>query len=512
MDPLTIAATCISLATLIGKVGVQLNKFVKEVRDARYDLDSVKRELSSLQTVLEVIAEDASNSDITFPPLLTKQLPGIVDNCVIVVDQIEKLLKKYNGGGLRKGAKWAISGRDDVDKLRVSLEAHKSALDMALEMVAMYVYNRKIQPTMNVDTFRSIARETNAHAVQLRNDTSVIINGNDAIKEDTAHIRATIQRWQEILPRTAEFPTEQYSVLNRYFDSLTAYTARSEDAFSDEDSDSDSEFQECLVNKDCKIEFSLAPQANDSERAAFCSGDSDKRSSTAAGKDGAKYSALEYEHNRIECTNRIIQLNSINKKLKEEIRSLGSVHKTNMQSMANALNDNSKADILKLEAQILRLAEEKQNMEKSHSDKLKSIITKLENQQQIQLSRLDAYHEWRSNILCDMMSLLHCEKKDMQSSYDKHLQKLKQMFEEEVDLGKRRAGDIVFSVKQEGSIQDQRWKEQVRVDNIFSDCMGRIHEFRMEQGMGQPSRLPNNKSYRGSASQSAGTSLALNSL
>jgi hypothetical protein len=57
----------------------QLNAFVKDVRDARHDLDSVKMELSSLQTVLEVIAEDASNEEVTFPPLLTKQLPGIVE-------------------------------------------------------------------------------------------------------------------------------------------------------------------------------------------------------------------------------------------------------------------------------------------------------------------------------------------------------------------------------------------------------------------------------------------------
>jgi len=35
--------------------------------------------------------------------------------------------------------KWTLFGRDDMDKLRSSLEAHKSALDIALDMVALYV-------------------------------------------------------------------------------------------------------------------------------------------------------------------------------------------------------------------------------------------------------------------------------------------------------------------------------------------------------------------------------------
>jgi hypothetical protein len=61
----------------------------------------------------------------------------IVANCGDVVDQIRKLLEKFDGGGLRKGLKWALAGRDDMDKLRVSLEPHKSALGLALELIAM---------------------------------------------------------------------------------------------------------------------------------------------------------------------------------------------------------------------------------------------------------------------------------------------------------------------------------------------------------------------------------------
>jgi hypothetical protein len=230
MDPLSITVASATLATSVGTLILQVNDFVKQVRDARRDLDSVKRELGSLQTVLEVIAVDASDSNITFPPLLEKQLPGVLANCGLVVSQIEELLQKYIGGGIRQGVRWAVSGKDDVNKLLVTLEAHKSALDMALEMIAMYVEDRDELLHFVLTRSSSIAREIKHEAKQLRNDTSAIIEGTAAIKDDTAHIRATIERWQV---QTAELPPDQCFMLNRFFASLTSYTARSEEPFSD---------------------------------------------------------------------------------------------------------------------------------------------------------------------------------------------------------------------------------------------------------------------------------------
>jgi hypothetical protein len=246
MDPLSITVASATLATSVGTLILQVNDFVKQVRDARRDLDSVKRELGSLQTVLEVIAVDASDSNITFPPLLEKQLPGVLANCGLVVSQIEELLQKYIGGGIRQGVRWAVSGKDDVNKLLVTLEAHKSALDMALEMIAMYVEDRDELLHFVLTRSSSIAREIKHEAKQLRNDTSAIIEGTAAIKDDTAHIRATIERWQV---QTAELPPDQCFMLNRFFASLTSYTARSEEPFSDRYTEDEfpQEYEEKLV-------------------------------------------------------------------------------------------------------------------------------------------------------------------------------------------------------------------------------------------------------------------------
>jgi hypothetical protein len=53
-----------------------------------------------------------------------------------VVD-IEQTLKKHEGGKVIKAAKWVASGKSDVSRLQLSLEAHKSALEIALDMVTL---------------------------------------------------------------------------------------------------------------------------------------------------------------------------------------------------------------------------------------------------------------------------------------------------------------------------------------------------------------------------------------
>jgi hypothetical protein len=54
-----------------------------------------------------------------------------------VLEEIEEKLKKHSGNMIDKAARWAINGQNDVAKLRSSLEAHKSALEIALDMVAL---------------------------------------------------------------------------------------------------------------------------------------------------------------------------------------------------------------------------------------------------------------------------------------------------------------------------------------------------------------------------------------
>jgi Fungal N-terminal domain of STAND proteins len=136
MDPLSITTGCLSLVGTIAKVSLTINTFVRTAREARRDLDSISRELLSLRTVLELLAQDTQERPKAIPNALEKQISSIISNCGGVLQDIEKSLQRYEEGKM-KSMKWAWSGRDDVGRLRATLEAHKSALQLALDMIAL---------------------------------------------------------------------------------------------------------------------------------------------------------------------------------------------------------------------------------------------------------------------------------------------------------------------------------------------------------------------------------------
>ncbi|KAH6666665.1 hypothetical protein B0J14DRAFT_705156 [Halenospora varia] len=92
-----------------------------------------------------------------------------------------------------------------MNKLRSSLEAHKSALDIALDMVSL-----------------TIARDIKANTEEIRNDTA-------AIKDDTTQILAEIARLQARLPEGGRVQDSNGFALQRYLDNLTSYAESSWD-------------------------------------------------------------------------------------------------------------------------------------------------------------------------------------------------------------------------------------------------------------------------------------------
>jgi hypothetical protein len=138
MDPFSLTAGCVGLVTAITQLSGSILTFISGVRSARADLDSVSRELLSLKTVLELLQIDlADDAIVKLPDTLQRQVSGIITNCAGVVRGIQIILEKHEGRGVQKAAQWTLSGRADVDKLRISLEAHKSALEIALDMIQL---------------------------------------------------------------------------------------------------------------------------------------------------------------------------------------------------------------------------------------------------------------------------------------------------------------------------------------------------------------------------------------
>jgi hypothetical protein len=136
MDPASIAAGCVGLVGVIGKVSLTVGEFVHNVREARHELDAVSRELGSLRTILEILRKDIEEfSRESLPSNLGTTISAIVIDCRVVVEQIDSRLKTHMSQKRGNRIKWTVAGKEDVDKLRVGLETHKRTLDLALNMV-----------------------------------------------------------------------------------------------------------------------------------------------------------------------------------------------------------------------------------------------------------------------------------------------------------------------------------------------------------------------------------------
>lgn len=137
MEPLSIATGCISLLTGVSKLSIQISAFVASVRDARKDMAAVSGELSSLSLCLETLRDDSMK--IGYPDAFRDNLLTVLKNCDTVTAEMTALLNELSSANLLRKIQWTALGRDDMNKLRSSLESHKSALEIGLDMTSLYV-------------------------------------------------------------------------------------------------------------------------------------------------------------------------------------------------------------------------------------------------------------------------------------------------------------------------------------------------------------------------------------
>lgn len=83
-----------ALAGTITKLSTSLTIFIRDVRDARSDIEDISLELHSLKMILELIASD---SVIPLPPTLETQLKGVLENCTQLVRDIDQCIQQHAG-------------------------------------------------------------------------------------------------------------------------------------------------------------------------------------------------------------------------------------------------------------------------------------------------------------------------------------------------------------------------------------------------------------------------------
>lgn len=129
---------CMTLGNDIAKVSLALNGFVREVREARADVDGISRELHSLQSVLDLLKEDTE----LFPRPLAVQTPIVLEHCNKVLAELDYCFSILNRADLPRQDKrklWAARGKRESSRFKPALEAHRALIGLALDLVEAYV-------------------------------------------------------------------------------------------------------------------------------------------------------------------------------------------------------------------------------------------------------------------------------------------------------------------------------------------------------------------------------------
>ena len=187
MDPLSIATACVSLTAGISSLALRISTFVAEVRGARKDMDGVLRELTSLKLSLGTLESDSQHRGITYPPGVKDGIGQILVNVEMVTNQINDVLIKLSSGRLGQRVQWAMTEKDEINKLRSSLESNKMALEVALTLGTISILMRQSKSMIKQEDNIAVVLQ---HTEQISLTTSRIDNKIDVLthlQKDYSH-------------------------------------------------------------------------------------------------------------------------------------------------------------------------------------------------------------------------------------------------------------------------------------------------------------------------------------
>ncbi|ROV92221.1 hypothetical protein VPNG_09672 [Cytospora leucostoma] len=163
----SVSSGCIAASNAISKTSPALRGFIREVREARTELDAVLAELHSLDGVLDILKDDAS----IFPADLAPRTTPLIEHCGSIINQIEGYMHVCNGLGLSqrdKKYRW-MAIRGDMEKLRLTLEGYKSTLAVVTDLVGLESHSKETE-TMSIDSHSSNYHHAVAHRHAAKDD------------------------------------------------------------------------------------------------------------------------------------------------------------------------------------------------------------------------------------------------------------------------------------------------------------------------------------------------------
>ncbi|KAJ9145492.1 WD40 repeat-like-containing domain [Pleurostoma richardsiae] len=121
-----------ALLTALSSAGDTITRFVRYARAAHVDLVTLTRELSELRLTLELLRADTEH----VPSELHPRIAGVLRSCEAVTGRIDAILAAcWSGtpGELGKSA-WGANDKSAVGALKTSLQLHREALGLSLEV------------------------------------------------------------------------------------------------------------------------------------------------------------------------------------------------------------------------------------------------------------------------------------------------------------------------------------------------------------------------------------------
>ncbi|KAE9366259.1 hypothetical protein N431DRAFT_472806, partial [Stipitochalara longipes BDJ] len=145
-DPVSIVASCLGIASGITKLIDSIRSFVSNVQEARRDMNDVQKELDAVRTILLELRDKGQDLGFDQVPSLKIHVFEVVSHCGNVVADMKKLLRTIKNGSIR----WVTSGKKQMAKLKLNLEAHKSTLSIALAFVTGLITADIAQDTRSI--------------------------------------------------------------------------------------------------------------------------------------------------------------------------------------------------------------------------------------------------------------------------------------------------------------------------------------------------------------------------
>ncbi|KAF1973289.1 hypothetical protein BU23DRAFT_134301 [Bimuria novae-zelandiae CBS 107.79] len=200
MNLFWIIASWVAMVATITNIRNAVTDFVHGVRDARSDLNAIRRELTSITATLKQLKTDAiALNEMSLPPTLEVPFKGILISYVSLMTENHRELSKHGTSKAGVILWWSMrGGKGEMAQFHSTLETHSSTLDVTLDLLSI-MEDRDV-----------------------KSDTLRIMEEADGVKDDSAQILEKIERLQSRLAAdgTGGRSTE---ILQRYLDSLASY-------------------------------------------------------------------------------------------------------------------------------------------------------------------------------------------------------------------------------------------------------------------------------------------------